>query len=1106
MTSTLTWFELAEFDDFLTASVVDPIYYWATIRKAYHQTNFKADKTLSTKEALALIRNHLVFPTGEEATLATAKRLNFLMEDFMKMGKVRNFLRRYPEESKIREFNRHAKRYFQLFQKDCGFDVCTTDRYLSKSGNLEACVIAKRVYEPNEEIKYLFGCLAQLDEEEINNFDQNDFSIINISSKNTPCLMLGPTRFVNHDCNGNAKFWSNKSGMTIVSVRRILVGEEITVTYAANYFGKKNKDCLCATCERDGLGGFAPKQDNAEQPQIVEDGSADENDKKVIEDVLSDEENKEDQKNRFSTPESDMADGTMYELVSSGSDSEGELLSDDESDIECIDDPTGVSDLLQVPISSSTADSDGQKEGSRTGDLGSSTKSNGGNFSSIVNRGGDTSKEKSSAPPESATYDAGEKSKGKKGSVYGGRLRPRNKVNKKKKVLQTIDLFRIDDSPDSFKTNLQTSKDSYASNFSEFSQRKIFKTFQRLYNKRYYDAKFQLEHDIYDCQNCGCYFEYDPSTFEAMNYEIHPSMHAANGDANKSSINNLYCPKCLRHFKIFKLAWPLTKVDLTISNRMESIRQFLTFWPAKRKPVDLIPELNKHRKLDGDGNLEVEDKVKVDELDPPLSNGDKNAGKVSYRYYKGKLVEISGENNVKDPERLKLGSVTSVLSDIKDLKLTLKTNSPNSGTNLKSDIPLKVHRLRESYIKKLNEEWIVLFQAYEAFVKEQIAELIEKNPHILKTSFFKNSKQVSAGSWRSSMTPVFKNSSRSGSNLALRTQEKGPKLKPRSLPSTSTKATRRKASVADIANHIKSRATRQREKTNTTSKRGKYVSDSDDALQDVALGDHGTTEISSRLRDNSRRPVKGDQLSYFKKPRLDKSNSTSSALKTAKNQKVSMRDLILKYKKNGVEENQVKYYRSKSERISQSSQSSSERTKAKQPTLKLFAPKETKQPNAVKSLASNLGSSYYEKYQSKPKPKPNMPMSAPMPTVRSGPILDPRKRRRPIAQEPRTVGEPEKKTRSLPRDYKKITSETSRPKSNSDKSLVKKTNNNGLFVEDGIAGDSDELEIVEYGTSASVAADGYESSSDENGKYNVSMKKIDDLQIAGKAFEYFEID
>jgi hypothetical protein len=86
----------------------------------------------------------------------------------------------------------------------------------------------------------------------------NDSSPVVLSRKKTCSLMLGPARFVNHDCDANAQLLNEgRDGIQIVVTRPIDVGDEIAVFYGSDYFGCYNKRCLCRTCENRQQNGWA---------------------------------------------------------------------------------------------------------------------------------------------------------------------------------------------------------------------------------------------------------------------------------------------------------------------------------------------------------------------------------------------------------------------------------------------------------------------------------------------------------------------------------------------------------------------------------------------------------------------------------------------------------------------------------------------------------------------------------------------------------------------------------------------------------------------------------------------------------------------------------
>lgn len=153
---------------------------------------------------------------------------------------------------------RHVRRYLQVYHPEAPFEVNSTDRYTLDTQ--EACVNARRPLHAGETIRYLSGAMLLLtDEEEEALDDSSDFSVICTSRMKGTSVLLGPARFVNHDCDPNCKFiTTNKDNITLMVLRQISIGEELTIMYSENYFGDNNCECLCQTCEIEARNGFAP--------------------------------------------------------------------------------------------------------------------------------------------------------------------------------------------------------------------------------------------------------------------------------------------------------------------------------------------------------------------------------------------------------------------------------------------------------------------------------------------------------------------------------------------------------------------------------------------------------------------------------------------------------------------------------------------------------------------------------------------------------------------------------------------------------------------------------------------------------------------------------
>lgn len=170
---------------------------------------------------------------------------------------------------------RHARRYISIYQPDAGFEVASTNRF--DPAKPEACVLARRSLQRGDSIKYLTGVMVKMSDSEEESFaeGQSDFSIIYSSRVGAMSLLLGPARFINHDCEPNSKFiTTNKENVTLLVQKDVKLGDEITVKYADDYFGEGNRECLCRTCElltRNGWasGAAAPTTSS----QFDEDGS-----------------------------------------------------------------------------------------------------------------------------------------------------------------------------------------------------------------------------------------------------------------------------------------------------------------------------------------------------------------------------------------------------------------------------------------------------------------------------------------------------------------------------------------------------------------------------------------------------------------------------------------------------------------------------------------------------------------------------------------------------------------------------------------------------------------------------------------------------------------
>lgn len=482
--SALTWDKLAKTDDFLTANLVDNLDFWIKTRKV---SGF--DDSMS-------IHKHIIYKILKRYIINTKKvNVRKCLIHIAAQKETKAFLEKYLSSSK--EFKKYASRYVNLFALDCGFQIMATDRYKIKTNNYESCVVARKQFEPNDEIKYLIGSFADLDEKAEESLDKNDFSVFNTASRKSSKLMLGPARFVNHDCEGNAKFSPHSStGIKIIATKVILSGEEITVRYAPNYFGSNNKDCLCATCERTKQGYFHPNRadipSDAEYQDISSDDDVESSDEVERLDYIPELESIK-KKNRRN------AEHIVIEI---SSDDDGEVISEEDS-------------FSREESANITDDSEGEEHSSTA---------------TLIPRS-----RKNYLLDSLRTDDKfGKKFDESSDRVIGGRhLRARDKVRNyyaSHRGNGIITTLPEDLSFDSL------SLSGLGKNESLMEERQIQRQLNKLYMCELYKESADLD-NVYDCLNCGVYFKFEkPCKFKE------------------------YCPSCVRHQKLYRLAWPDTKI------------------------------------------------------------------------------------------------------------------------------------------------------------------------------------------------------------------------------------------------------------------------------------------------------------------------------------------------------------------------------------------------------------------------------------------------------------------------------------------------------------------------------------------------------------------
>ncbi|KAI1267215.1 hypothetical protein F5Y18DRAFT_379415 [Xylariaceae sp. FL1019] len=245
----ITLAQLSSYDDMLTDALVDHTYYWTTIPK--NRPSYHASRGITEEEITKIIQSHVIvdpdLEIAESKLLATAG-----------FRKFHNALRTPKEKD---DFVAHLRRYLRMYLPDCPFEVSSTNRYTIYSH--EAAITARKYIKKGQSIKYLAGIQVMITAKEDKELAKRkkDFSIVISARHKCAALFMGPARFANHDCNANARLMiTGQAGIEIVATQNIDVGDEITVSYAENYFGEDNCECLCKTCETRGVNGWAQNE------------------------------------------------------------------------------------------------------------------------------------------------------------------------------------------------------------------------------------------------------------------------------------------------------------------------------------------------------------------------------------------------------------------------------------------------------------------------------------------------------------------------------------------------------------------------------------------------------------------------------------------------------------------------------------------------------------------------------------------------------------------------------------------------------------------------------------------------------------------------------
>ncbi|KAJ3777865.1 hypothetical protein FB446DRAFT_715974 [Lentinula raphanica] len=281
--------DLSKDDDFLSHLLVEKLGTGSVPLLVHKMDSSRRLPKVSPHDLMEIVRRIVVSKGPLQHAIRSA------VDELFLLAPIRYYLQNYTQKQ-INAFATHASRYFELYHPSGSIEISHTSRYSHRTGKSELCILATRNLAPGTVITELKGSMANLTDEEdrelkrtdLRNSDiRRDFSVIHSKSMKKNHLFLGPARFVNHDCDNNCELFREGRYITFRVLRPISIGEEITAHYGDGYFGRKNRHCLCETCEKKGKGGYAPDHTDDDIPSDTASSDSDSDDSDSETEVIS---------------------------------------------------------------------------------------------------------------------------------------------------------------------------------------------------------------------------------------------------------------------------------------------------------------------------------------------------------------------------------------------------------------------------------------------------------------------------------------------------------------------------------------------------------------------------------------------------------------------------------------------------------------------------------------------------------------------------------------------------------------------------------------------------------------------------------------------------
>ncbi|TFK44803.1 hypothetical protein BDQ12DRAFT_742260 [Crucibulum laeve] len=273
--------DLSKDDDFLSHLLVEKLGTGTVPLHVHKMDGSRRLPKTDTHDLMDIVRRLVVAKGPVQHVVRQA------VDELLLLPAIRYYLKSYTQKQ-INAFATHASRYFELYHPSGSIEIAHTSRYSHRTGKSELCILATRFMPPGTVITELKGSMANLTDEEDKELKRTDlstcdirrdFSVIHSKQMKKNHLFLGPARFVNHDCDNNCELFREGRYITFRTLRPIAIGEEITAHYGDGYFGKRNRHCLCETCEKRGRGGYAPESsDDDGEPSSDSSSDSDDSD------------------------------------------------------------------------------------------------------------------------------------------------------------------------------------------------------------------------------------------------------------------------------------------------------------------------------------------------------------------------------------------------------------------------------------------------------------------------------------------------------------------------------------------------------------------------------------------------------------------------------------------------------------------------------------------------------------------------------------------------------------------------------------------------------------------------------------------------------------